>query len=67
MLQEKEFVKLKQKHLENYLVTIFTGDSNKSISKNIELADIDKDGVMEIILVLDGEIEVHKYNNGFYY
>jgi len=53
--------------LENYLVTIFTGDSNKSISKNIELADIDKDGVMEIILVLDGEIEVHKYNNGFYY
>lgn len=52
---------------ENYLVTIFTGEQDRSISKNIELADIDKDGVMEIILVLDGEIEVHKYNNGFYY
>jgi len=52
---------------ENYLVTLLTGDENKNISKNIELADIDKDGVMEIIVVLDGEIEVHKYNNGFYY
>lgn len=53
--------------LENYLVTLFTGEESKCVSKNIELADIDKDGVMEIILVLDGEIEVHKYNNGFYY
>ena len=53
--------------LENHLVTLFNGTNDKSISKNIELADLDKDGVMEIILVLDGEIEIHKYSNGFYY
>lgn len=40
----------------------------KEISNIIEIADIDNDGIMEIIAVKDSDtVEVHKYNNGFYY
>lgn len=38
-----------------------------SLSESVEIADIDNDGVMEIVVINENIIEVHRYNNGFFY
>lgn len=51
----------------NYMVTLLSGKNGENIKKNIEFADIDDDGVMEIIVINSDGIEVHKYSGGFYF
>lgn len=51
----------------NFLVNLFEGKDKKNINDILEIADVDNDKIMEIIII-DGEnIKVHKYNNGFFY
>jgi len=51
----------------DFIVNIFIEEGKEEVNKKAEIADIDNDGIMEIILVKDGSIEVHRYNRGFYY
>lgn len=51
----------------NFLVSLFSGESAKDINEIVEVADVDDDKIMEIIVINKDKIEVHKYDNGFYY
>lgn len=51
----------------NFLVSLYSSQSKKELNEIMEIADIDGDEIMEIIIV-DGEnIEIHRFDNGFYY
>lgn len=51
----------------DFIVNVFSIEGKEEVSEKIEIVDIDNDGVMEIIVVKDGAVEVHRYNRGFYY
>jgi len=51
----------------NFVVNVMDIDEVKEFSDVIEIADIDNDGVMEIIGIKEKSLEIHRYNNGFYY
>lgn len=51
----------------NHMVTLLSGKNGENIKNNIEFADVDDDGVMEIIVVNKDRIELHKYSGGFYF
>jgi len=51
----------------NFVVNLFSGDGEKAADEVFEIADVDNDGVMEIIVIRDKILEVHRYNNGFFY
>jgi len=51
----------------NFLVNLILKDGEKELDELIEIADIDADGIMELIVIDKNDIEIHRYNNGFYY
>jgi len=51
----------------NFIANLFTADGEHEISDIVEIADIDNNGVMDIIVAKNKLLEVHKYNSGFYY
>lgn len=51
----------------NDLVVLANISGNKKMKDIFEIADIDDDDIMELILIKDNIIEVHEYNRGFYY
>lgn len=51
----------------NFIETLLTVNGEKDISEMMEVADVDNDGIMEIVVIKNDSLEVHKFYNGFYY
>jgi len=51
----------------NFIVNIFLQEGKKEISEILEIADVDDDDIMEMIILKEEFLEIHKYNRGFYY
>lgn len=51
----------------NLVANIFSVEGDKGIQDIVEVADIDNDGIMEIVCVKGKSLEIHKYDSGFYY
>jgi len=51
----------------NFVINLVIRDGDKKLNEVIEIVDVDNDGVMEVIVIKDSSLEVHKYNRGFYY
>ncbi len=51
----------------NPVTSLLSFDGKHEIRDKVEIADIDNDGIMEIIQEKDNVVDVHKYNNGFFY
>lgn len=51
----------------NTVASLLAFDGKYEIGDKVDVADIDDDGIMEIIQEKDNTVVVHKYNNGFFY
>ena len=51
----------------NLIVNLLNEKGEKGLKNILEIADVDNDGVMELIIIKENSLEIHKYNNGFYY
>lgn len=51
----------------NLVANLMTVEGNREIGNIVEIADVDEDSILEIICVDGSVLEIHKYNNGFYY